>query len=84
MNLTDFGEQNGAKQVLFLLDRNHSQEKEYKRMFRVIDAVRLHKDEASDLIRKDVSSSDDEDEETDPAERVKRVISNVAFYKLEL
>jgi hypothetical protein len=38
LNLCDFAEDNKATDVIFLLDYNHAQKKEFKRMFEVVDA----------------------------------------------
>ena len=85
MNLCDFAEDNSATDVIFLLDRNHVQKKEYKRMFRVIDAVRLDAVSASILIRKDPGSSDEDESEESGAEQVtQKVLETVAFFKFAL
>ena len=41
MNLCDFAEDNEATDIIFLLDYNHAQKKEFKRMFGVVDAEHL-------------------------------------------
>lgn len=54
-------------------------------MFRVIDAVHLDAESASELIRKDPTSSDEEDSEDSGAEVLtKKVLETVAFFKFAL
>lgn len=85
MNLCDFAEDNMATDVIFLIDRNHAQRHEYKRMFRVIDAIQLDAEEASVLIRKDPGSSDEDESEDSGAEApIKNVHEAVTFYKFAL
>lgn len=85
MNLCDFAENQCAKSVIFLLDREHIQKNEYKRMFQVVDVVRLNKDSVAHLIRKEISLSDEEEsDDSGPSQRITRVNETVAFYKFEL
>lgn len=87
MNLTNFAEKHNAKDVVFLLDREHKQKNEYRRMFRVIDAKRLGTDNVTSLLKQDsTSSSSDEEEgnELDLEVRAKNVIASIAFYKFAL
>lgn len=87
MNLCNFAEKHNAKDVVFLLDREHKQKNEYRRMFRVIDAKRLGTDNVTSLLKQDsTSSSSDEEEgnELDLEVRAKNVIASIAFYKFAL
>jgi hypothetical protein len=85
MNLCDLAENHGAKTVIFLLDREHAQKSDYRRMFQVVDAVRLGKDSVASLARRDAASSDEEEsDESDPAMRLTRINEAIAFYKFEL
>lgn len=85
MNLCDLAESHGAASVIFVLDREHSQKTDYRRMFQVVDAARLSKDAMALLVRKEAASSDEEDsDDSDHAGRVSRVHEACAFYKFEL
>jgi len=68
MNLCNFAEKNGASSVVLLLDREHAQKSQYRRMFKVIDAERLCKDEAEALL----------------AEGKKSCVQETTFYEVEL
>jgi hypothetical protein len=41
MNLANFAEKKGAQDMYLILDKEHVQLKQYKRMFKVIDAERV-------------------------------------------
>jgi len=85
MNLCDLAEGHGAKSVIFMLDREHAQKVDYRRMFQVVDAMRLGKDSVTLLVRKEAASSDEEEsDDSDPAERITRVNETLAFYKFVL
>lgn len=51
MNLCTFAEDHGAKTIVLILDRFHEQKREYRRMFKVIDAVRMKKAEATSHLK---------------------------------
>ena len=44
--------------MFLLLNKDHSQLSQYKRMFKVIDAERVTRDSQQDLIRKDLIAKD--------------------------
>lgn len=44
MNLANLADQKGAKEMFLLLNKDHAQLSQYKRMFKVIDAERVTRD----------------------------------------
>lgn len=81
-NLCDFAENHGALHVIFLVDRQHKQKVEYKRMFKVIDAVRLSEEAVNTLVKRE---SDEEVESEKSDSDVSFVAADsVAFYKFAL
>jgi len=41
MNLCDFAEAKGAQEIIFMLDRYHDQKKQYGRLMKMVDALKL-------------------------------------------
>jgi len=41
MNLSNYAEKNGASCAIFIQSRNHAQKKEFRKLFKVIDAKRV-------------------------------------------
>lgn len=68
MNLANFAEKKGAQDMYLILDKEHVQLKQFKRMFKVIDAERVSSASVQDLIRKDLVAKD----------------LDIAFYKINL
>jgi hypothetical protein len=68
MNLCDFAEDHAATDVIFMLDYKHAQKTDYKRMFSVVDAVRLGAQEAECLIRKEPAAFDEDESEDSDSE----------------
>lgn len=82
MNLCNFSEKLHAKNVIFLLDREHKQKNEYRSMFNVIDASRLGVKAVTSLLKTD--SDEDENDDEGAKLRAENVIASVAFYKFVL
>lgn len=53
-------------------------------MFKVIDANRLGTEAVTSLLRKDISSEEEESDDEDAKLRAKNVIASIAFYKFVL
>jgi hypothetical protein len=68
MNLANFAEKKGAQDMYLILDKEHVQLKQYKRMFKVIDAERVTSADLQGLIRKDAVAKE----------------LDLAFYKINL
>lgn len=87
LNLCDFAESHGAVRMVFLLDQDHEETKEYHRMFSVIDAVRMSNDSVKVLVRSDTASSDEDESEFSQGQsspKSQRVSDKMAFYRYEL
>ena len=41
MNLCDFAESKGAMEIIFLVDRYHDQKKQYGKLLKMVDAIKL-------------------------------------------
>jgi len=41
MNLCDFAESKGATEIIFLVDRYHDQKKQYGKLLKMVDAMKL-------------------------------------------
>jgi len=50
MNLVGFAEKSGATQMLLVQNRGHPQKKEFKRLFQVLDAIRVEKRKLGDFV----------------------------------
>lgn len=73
MNLSNFAEgQLGAKTVIFLVYHEHRQKTQYRNMFRVVDAKRLHTEAVMDHIG------------ASERQAAKAVVANTLFYELGL
>lgn len=53
MNLCNFAEDKGATSIILILDKEHNQKKEYRRMFKVIDADRIRTSQVKSLLKED-------------------------------
>jgi hypothetical protein len=86
LNLCDFAETQGALHVIFLVDRQHKQKTEYKRMFKVIDAVRLSEGAFSAFVKKASDGKSDlvESEKSSDSGVSFVDVDTVAFYKFAL
>lgn len=72
MNLCNFAENQGADKLLLLIDAQHTQKKQYKSMFQVIDAHKLGSNQVKMLI------------EGQDRLAAKALLEKTAFYELEL
>lgn len=72
MNLCNFAEGKGASKVLFTVDSQHRQIKQYKSMFQVIDAHKLR----SNSLKKLIDGND--------RQVAKKILETTSFYELEL
>lgn len=54
MNLANLAESKGAETLYLVMDRDHAQLKDYKRMFKVIDAERVASADVKELIKSDL------------------------------
>lgn len=54
MNLANLAEDKGASDLLLIIDKDHTQMSQYKRMFKVIDAERVTAASMKDLIKSDL------------------------------
>jgi hypothetical protein len=87
LNLCDFAEGHGAVRMVFLLDQDHAEIKEYQRMFKVLDAVQMSDGSVKDLVRSDIASSDQDECDFSPGSnstKSQRVSDKMAFYRYEL
>lgn len=57
MNLTNFAEYQGAKELFLLVSRDNPRVKSYKSLFKVIDAARVKAHEIQQLIKKGLQAS---------------------------
>ena len=72
MNLCNFAESKGAGKILFTVDSQHRQIKQFKSMFEVIDARKLRSNSLKKLI------------EADDRQVAKKILETTTFYELEL
>ena len=72
MNLCNFAEGKGADKVLFTIDTQHNQIKQFKSMFEVIDAHKLRSNSLKQLI-------DGNDRQI-----AKKILETTSFFELDL
>lgn len=53
MNLVGFAEKSGATQMILVQTRNHPQKDNFKRLFSVLDAVRVNKKRMGEMMGKE-------------------------------
>lgn len=70
MNLATCAEQQKATSMVFLLDANHAQLKDFRRSFKIIDAARVPSAQVQDLLRSDLEA--------------KEIMKETKFYQMEL
>lgn len=68
MNLANLAEDKGASSLFLIIDKEHTQMHQYKRMFKVIDAERVTAESMQDLVRSDLTAE----------------VLDVALYKIDL
>ena len=73
MNLSNFAESAGARTVIFLIFHAHRQMPQFKNLFRVIGAQRLHTDAIRDLIGGGIDR-----------QSAKSILAATLFYELAL
>lgn len=53
MNLCNFAENQSAKSMVLMLNRDHDQKNAYRRMFKVLDALRMKEAQVTPLLKAD-------------------------------